>query len=94
MADAETHTLYATAAIGRDAEEFVQTDLGQTLIGMAQQHVHEAVESLKKAKPDDVEAIRSAQNEIWKAESFEAWLNELVIAGKQALAQLEERENE
>lgn len=82
--------LLAEAIIGRDAEDFIQSDLGQFMIGCAEQETQEALEQLKRVLPWRSRKITELQNKIWRAESFQSWLAELVIKGKQATTQLEE----
>lgn len=84
-----TVELYAEGIMGRDAEEFIQSDLGQYLIGCAEQEIKAATDVLKRVHPWRTRRIRELQNEIWRAESFQSWLSELVIRGRQAVQQLE-----
>lgn len=79
----------AEAVLGRDAEEFVKSELGQTLIGMARQEAAEATEKLASVLPWRARRIRELQNEIWRARMFETWLAELIERGRQAKFQLE-----
>ena len=88
----EKAPLYAAAIIGKDAEQFMQSDLGQTILGMALQEAEEATSKLKQTSPWRKRRIQQLQNEIYRAESFGAWLQELCTAGQQALHQLEEDE--
>lgn len=82
--------LLAEAMIGRDAEDFIQSDIGQYILGCAEQEAHEAMDQLKRVYPWRRGKITELQNKIWRAESMQSWLAELVIAGKQAVQQLEE----
>lgn len=82
--------LYAEAMLGRDAEEFIHSDIGQFLIGCAEQEISEASEQLKRVHPWRTRRIRELQNQIWRGESFQSWLAELVMRGKQALQSIEE----
>ena len=84
-----TAELYAEGLMGRDAEDFIQGDLGQYLIGCAEHEIKIATDALKKVHPWRTRRIRELQNEIWRAESFQSWLSELVIRGRQAVQQLE-----
>ena len=81
--------MLAEAVLGRDAEEFVTSELGQTMIGMAQQEVDEATYKLQRVHPWRTRRIRELQNEIWRAQSFQSWLVELAERGQQAKQQLE-----
>ena len=82
--------LYAEAVLGRDAEEFLSSDMGRYLIGRAQLEAQEAMEQLKKVSTWRRRRIQELQNKIWRAESIEAWLVELVSSGKAAEAALED----
>lgn len=82
--------LLAEAIIGQDAEDFINSDIGQYLIGCAEQESLLAIDKLKTVYPWRRRRITELQNEIWRAESFKSWLAELVIKGRQAYQQLEE----
>lgn len=84
--------LYAEAVLGKDAEEFLSSDIGRFLIGRAEQEASEAMELLKKCYPWRRRRIAQLQSEIWRAESIQSWLGELIIRGRQALSQLEQQE--
>ena len=85
--------LYAEAILGKDAEEFVESELGRFIIGRAEQEIEDAVNELKKCYPWRTRKIRELQNRIWRAESVQNWLAELVVRGRQALNQLDEPED-
>ena len=84
--------LFAEAIMGRDAEDFIQSDIGQYLIGCAEQEAHEAMDQLKRIFPWRRTKIIELQNKIWRAESIQSWLAEIIIKGKQATQQLEGEE--
>jgi hypothetical protein len=86
----EKQALYATAILGKDAEQFIHSDLGRAMIGFAEQDVAEATEKLKKMIPWPARRVLKVQSEIAVAESFTAYLSELYTRGQQALQQLEE----
>jgi hypothetical protein len=81
--------LFAEAIIGRDAEEFVESDIGKYIIGCAEQEANEAMDQLKSVFPWRKRKITELQNKIWRAESLQTWLAELIVKGKQATQQLE-----
>jgi hypothetical protein len=81
--------LAAETLIGDDADKFMRSDLGRTIMGIAKQEAEIAFEDLKHVDPNDVNKVRELQNIIWRAESFEAWLLELVKRGEQALQIME-----
>lgn len=83
--------LMAEAILGRDAEEFLGTELGRYLLGRAQQEVEEAQEELSIVSPWRRRRIRDLQNKVWRAKSVKGWLSELIANGKSAEASMEER---
>lgn len=84
--------LYAEAMIGRDAEDFIQSDIGRYIVGCAEQEAQEAMDQLKRVYPWRRRKITELQNKIWRAESIQSWIAELIIKGKQATQQLEGEE--
>ena len=86
--------LIAQAEIGEQAKKFVESDLGQCLIGMAQQEIQVAKDALAETDPDDSKAIRKLQNDIKVAAYFEQWLAELISNGNNAMQIfMQQREN-
>ncbi len=81
--------LYAEAMFGRDAEEFMNSEIGRYLTGCAEQEIEEAVHQLKHIHPWRTRKIRDIQAQIWRAESFKQWISEAIVRGQQALQQLE-----
>lgn len=81
--------LVKVAIIGKDSEEFLSSELGRYMIECAANQVDDAVDKLKKANPMDSELIMELQNQIYRAESFGGWLRDLVIAGNQAIQQID-----
>ena len=91
--DPEARAHFAEAALGKDAEELVGSDIGQYLVGVAQQEVREAYEELKKVSPWRVLKVQELQNRIWKAETFVTELRALILNGRTAARKLEEVED-
>ena len=83
-------TLFAEATLGRDAEEFMKSDIGRYLLGRCQHEIQDAQEKLSVVSPWRRNRIRQLQNEIWRAQSVSGWLAELVSNGRQAEAVLDE----
>lgn len=79
-----TETLWAEAALGRDAREFLASDLGRYIVGRCQQEKDDALMALAHVSPWRRNRIRQLQNEVWRAESVPKWMFELVDAGQQA----------
>ena len=93
--EGEQDELIAQALIGREAEDFLESDLGRTMLGIAEQEKSIAQEKLKSINPREVYKIETLQNEIWRAESFRGWIEQLVSEGQQALeAYKHQQENE
>lgn len=77
--------LIAEAEIGDEARRFVESDLGKTLLGMADQEIKAAQADLETVDPSDTEKIRALQNKAAVARHFEEWLVELIDRGSNAL---------
>ena len=90
--DPESRTLFVEAALGREAVEFFQSDIGRYMVGCAQQEYAVASAKLKKVAWWRKRRIQELQNEIWRAEQFMVWLRDLIIRGKASEMSLEERE--
>jgi hypothetical protein len=84
--------LYAEAILGKDAEEFMASDVGRYLLGRAEQEADEANDKLKRISPWRRRRITELQNEIWRAESVKGWLIEIIRAGEAAEHALEQQE--
>lgn len=92
MSDLSEQALYAEAMLGRDAEEFMKTDIGRYLLARAEEDEREALASLATVSPWRKARIRELQNKVWRARSVVGWLTEIVTIGKQALHQLDAQE--
>lgn len=82
----------AEAVLGRDAAEFLSSDIGRFVVGRCDQERDEALSLLATVSPWRRNRIRQLQNQAWRAESLKGWLIELVTAGRQAEAVLAEDE--
>ncbi len=85
--------LMAEAILGQDAQEFINTELGQFLVRRADQEKKDALEQLARVSPQKKNRIRDLQAQVWRAESFLNWIAELITSGKQAEGVLEELES-
>jgi hypothetical protein len=74
----------AEALLGREAQEFVNTELGQFLVGRANLEKKDALEQLGRVSPWRRNRIRDLQARVWRAESFLVWIAELITLGTQA----------
>lgn len=89
--DPQTFGMVAEADMGRQAREFLSSDIGRYLLGCAQQEHQEAVEKLKKVGFWRRRRIAELQNQAWRAESLMLWLRDLLIRGRAAESALVER---
>jgi hypothetical protein len=83
--------LMAEAVLGRDAEEFLNSELGRYMTGRCEQEIQEAQDQLSRVSPWRRRRIQALQNEIWRAQSVKGWLAELITNGKAAEVALEEQ---
>jgi len=93
LTDVSTQTYYAEAILGKDAEEFLASDIGRVMLARAEEIEQEATEALATIAPWRRRRIAQLQADIWKARSFKQFLTELVITGRQALQHLETPES-
>jgi hypothetical protein len=84
----------AEAVLGRDAEDFCKSELGQFILRRCDTEIADAQHKLARVSSWRRRRIQELQNEIWRAESIKAWLVELISNGRQAEAALEEIERE
>lgn len=83
--------LMAQAMLGKDAEEFASSPVGEYLLGRARQEADEALALLKSVSPWRRNRIRDLQARVWRAESVESWLAELIVEGQQAIRVIDEQ---
>ena len=86
--------LFAEAVLGKDAEEFLGSELGRYILGRAEQEEKEAIDALAVVSSWRRNRIRELQAQVWRARSVKQWLGELIQAGHQAQMQLVEKEAE
>lgn len=75
----------AAAEIGEEAKKFMESELGQVILGMAKQDALLAMEALALVDPTCVEKIRVLQNTVYLSNTFEQWLKELISKGDNAI---------
>lgn len=81
--------------LGRDAEEFCNSDLGRYLLERADVEIQEWTEKMKEINPFMPWAkrkLRECQNEIYKREAFKKYLADAILNGRQALQLFEEQQ--
>ena len=77
--------LIAEAEIGNEARKFVESDLGKTLLGMAEQDLKLAQEGLETVDLSDTAKARKLQDDAKHARNFNNWLVELITRGEAAM---------
>lgn len=79
-----------TAVLGKQAEDFLGSDLGKYLIKRAEQEASEAIDGLRAVEFYNGDKIREFQAKLWRAESFQQWLGNAIVEGQEALKMLED----
>jgi hypothetical protein len=82
--------LMAEAVLGRDADEFLSSELGRYMVGRCDQEIAEAQDQLSDVSPWRRRKIQDLQNKIWRAKAAKEWLAELIANGRAAESALEE----
>ena len=77
--------LIAAAELGEESRKFLESDLGRCILGMAAQEASLAEKKLSTVDPTDSKTITALQNEVWRANSLEQWLVELLDEGESAM---------
>lgn len=85
MSDVRREELAAESLIGDEAEKFVKSELGETILGMAKQDIAALHLELEKVYPADYLKIGEIQEKIRNHRRFEEWLVELITRGQAAL---------
>lgn len=86
----DEQTLIAEAVLGRDAQEFLASEIGRYLLGRAQMDEREAMEALVSVKWWRRRRIIELQSRIYRARSVRSWLAEIISDGRSAESSLEE----
>lgn len=81
--------LFAEAVLGKEAEEFLASQVGRYLVGRAEQEEREALNLLATVSPWRRNRIRQLQCDVAVARSIKGWLAEMITAGNAAMHQLE-----
>jgi len=92
--DIGTRLLYSEVVIGKDAEEFMVSELGKTMIGLAQQDYADALISLGETSWFNLGKSRELQNRASVAKMFVGYLRDLIVRGRQAQIALREGEED
>ena len=87
--------LVKSAVLGSQVEQFLETDIGKYLVGMAENVALEAMDQLKRTAPWRKTRIQQLQNTILTAENFQKWLGQAYSEGLHSLHTIEgDTENE
>ena len=86
--------LKAEFILGLDAVDFAKSDVGRYIIGRLKQDRDDAVDRLKTVFPWRWRKIQELQNQIWRTETVEKYLGELIINGKNAERILDDGQGE
>ena len=81
----EEQELYAEAVLGKDAVDFLNSELGRVLRGYALQHIEEAKTALLTVPTWRKRKIQQLQFKAAVAEQFLAFIREAVMRGETAL---------
>jgi len=84
--------LNATAQIGMTVDDFMRSDVGRYLVGMAKMESDIAQKSLNDTDPHDWRVIQKLQEEIRITDKITSWLQRAIEGGERAIDQLTERE--
>ena len=86
MSEESFDALVAEAELGKEATDFLASDLYRCMQGMADQEMLVALDELEAISPHNTVKIYELQNRVKVARWFKQWLEELVVRGDQALA--------
>lgn len=73
--------LVKDATFGIEVEAFLHSRMGKFLVEQAESERDAALEEFKTADTADAKEMARLQNRVWRAESFQTWLAEIVQAG-------------
>lgn len=90
----EIEVLVDVAVLGKQVDSFFSSDMGKYMMSRAAAEVQEGLAILKKVAYTDAEAVRAAQNRVWRGESLRDWLEQAILAGLKAEAVLADREED
>ena len=83
-----------TAVFGKQAEDFVNSDIGRHITKRADDEISECLDKLKVTRPNSpgaVQQIESLQSRIAVCERVIAWLAEAITEGQQAMNIIEDK---
>ena len=82
----------AHVELSDQAKAFVESELGQCVLGMAKQEIDGLKNDLAETDPHNVSKVMQLQERIRACGLFNQWLVELIFKGDQALAAFQQEE--
>lgn len=82
----DERTMMAEAEIGEQGKQFLGSDLGRTMLGLAAQELEDALDSFESADLTDTKKLMEIQNAVRFARRFPKWMNSLIADGEEAIA--------
>jgi hypothetical protein len=80
-----------SAVLGRQVEDFLESDIGKYLVQRAEEEGLEALEELKRVSWWRHNRIKWLQNRVWTTDNFQKWLGQAYSEGLMALQNIEEQ---
>jgi hypothetical protein len=78
-----------SAVLGRQVEEFLESDIGKYLLSRAEEDENRSIDNLCHVAFWRKRRIQQLQNNIWVAQSFQKWLGQAYSEGLHALHTIE-----
>lgn len=90
--DIQSRILLSEADLGDEGDEFLHTNLGRTVLGMAMQEYAELVIQLQEVRWWQFGRLMDLQNRIRRVKMFPSYLQELILRGRHAKSALADAE--
>jgi hypothetical protein len=84
--------LVETAVFGKQIEDFMGSAIGKYLMERIDAEIAEGLRELKDVNAFDPNAVRAAQNKVWRGEQLQGWLLQAMEAGLTAIQVLDSHE--
>lgn len=88
----QIEVLVDVAVLGDQVDAFWKADIGKYLQSHIEAEIEAGVRELSEVKADDANAVRQAQNKLWRAKTLQGWIDQAIMAGLKAKIVLEDRE--
>ena len=90
----EIEVMVNAAVLGKQVDDFLRSDVGAYLVECIDKEAEEGYDLLKTVSFSNSDAVREAQNRVWRAESLKDFIRSAVMAGLRATEVLESREDD